>query len=498
MLLWPCILAVTLAQATPCHSTRLGGQDPATVSLLAAHRHDNSSWNRRRLPKYLNPNGNLPTEVRLRGRRSAGLYGRLRGGADTVMLSTDDPLSSPSSSSSDPTPHPPKFTRRGSPPPTRLSYQAWSQVLLQGTTQSLAVLYSTPPLLSSLLWTLLGTSVVWYLFFYLISVGYALGIALPVAVALFHRPSQTTLHSVLVVIWGFRLAAFLLWREYVAWPAWHVRMQSVAKQQKAQQQGSHALITGLSWILYSLLYFCLALPALVRLQPHCTGKQPTLLFGQRLPVLLQLTGLTLETMADWQKSAVKRIKPNAWCHVGLWSSSTHPNYLGEWIFWCGTLLGGLVVPWTGWSHAIYELAMLVGFGFITSVLQGAVVTLDQAQWHKYGHLTDFAAFTADYGILGPKRATLRRRWQAWRRPHGLLPHAMAESIEVDDLMSHNTPILTPKASLSVDRGNNRTLTVERDLKKSAPATASEDEDDDDEDNEEEDEDEEEDVSSEEL
>jgi steroid 5-alpha reductase family enzyme len=348
------------------------------------------------------------------------------------------------------------------------------------------------------LWTLLGTSVVWYLFFYLISVGYALGIALPVAVALVQRPSQRTLHSVLVVLWGVRLAAFLLWREYVAWPAWHVRMQSVAKQQKAQQQGLYALITGLSWILYSMLYFCLALPALVRLQPQSAGKQPTLLFGHRLPVLLQLAGLTLETMADWQKSAGKRMKPNAWCHVGLWRSSTHPNYLGEWIFWCGTLLGGLVVPWTGWSQAFSTVAMLVGFGFISSVLQGAVVTLDQAQWHKYGHLAEFAAFTADYGILGPKRATLRRRWQAWRRPHGLLPHAITESIEVDDLVSHNTSVTTLGASIVSDRSNMRTLAAKSDPKGSTPATTAFEDDEDNEDNEEEDEGEEEEVSSEEL
>ena len=130
----------------------------------------------------------------------------------------------------------------------------------------------------------------------------------------------------------------------------------------------------------------------------------------RVAVALQLTGLLLETIADWQKSAfkgsstAKSTNRYKWCHIGLYHFSTHPNYAGEWLFWLGSLMAGIVAT-THWQQWVM---MLTGFVFISSVLRGAVVKLDERQWDKYGSLPEYATFRDRYGVFGP-------RLEHWKR-----------------------------------------------------------------------------------
>ena len=60
-------------------------------------------------------------------------------------------------------------------------------------------------------------------------------------------------------------------------------------------------------------------------------------------ISMQIGGLILESLADYQKGRFKRMEGNRnrWCNVGLWKHFTHPNYLGEVIFWVGTFTGGV-------------------------------------------------------------------------------------------------------------------------------------------------------------
>lgn len=265
------------------------------------------------------------------------------------------------------------------------------------------------PIGSKFVWTLLGTSIVWHLFFYLLSVGYAIGIGLPVlvgAMQIMQRRQRVPLHAVLVILWSLRLSGFHLWRENVAWPAWGLRMRQVATNQAAQQTtGQRLIVTSGAWLVYSVVYFCMALPALWRLQRHET-------YAPSVTVGLQLLGLVISSLADAQKAQFKLRQQkqqdhgshHRWCHLGLWKFSTHPNYVGEWLFWLGTVAGGYIRPRPGyrWQDTRRILAMLIGFGFISSVLDGAVQTLDKAQQRKYGNDPAFLEFTANYGVFGPR------------------------------------------------------------------------------------------------
>jgi len=287
---------------------------------------------------------------------------------------------------------------------------------------------SLTPLWTFYLWTLIGTSAVWHLFFYLLSVGYAVGIGLPVLMAVL-TSRHLTIPALATLLWSVRLAGFLLWREYRAWPAWHARMKAVQRQQESLK--SHKLVTLLSWVTYSGIYACLSLPVILGVRNYPQRKP---VIPRTFTTVLQFGGLLLESIADWQKSMSKRQNPHAWCHLGLWQYSTHPNYLGEGLFWWGTVLSGLTWPrrQSDSSSLIMDwfttAAMLAGLAFITTVLRGAVLTLDAAQRQKYASVPAFWDYQANISVFGPKRhvyAEPIRAWLASRQERRLVQQAKA-------------------------------------------------------------------------
>ena len=299
--------------------------------------------------------------------------------------------------------------------------------------------------------SLLGASVGFHSFLYFISVGYALGVVLPVVAALSsyrrlllvlrqqHGSSSvkaflglsTLLHSCLVVVWGLRALTFFLWREYVNWPALHTQIRHV-NESSAPTLPVKCLI----WVMYSFLYTAMLSPCWFRLQQSARMMVPTaspsagfILVSTRgfhpfrwlaacLPILLQLVGLAMESMADYQKSTFKLHNRYEWCNIGLWTWSTHPNYLGEMIFWTGTYLGWVLfssVAATAASSSLSSsspsvlswigqfLFCSLGYGFITTVLRGSIQSMSNKHWQKYGHIPEYATFRQSHGLMGPKR-----------------------------------------------------------------------------------------------
>lgn len=317
---------------------------------------------------------------------------------------------------------------------------------------------------------LIGSSVGFYLFVYFTTLGYALGIGLPavwlVILSLRNRHCQgLPWHTILVGIWSLRLAAFHWHREFHAWPALHDQYQQVRQQRRQQSRPSlpsdesldldtapsHESTpippssTGaystpsrstnistlgpppltlqiLCWMVYSFAYTCLVSPChrLWR-QSQTSSRQYT----HRLALLLQIAGLTLETVADWTKSEFKRARPGEWCHLGVWKYGRHVNYVGEWVFWCGLWLAGVSCErWNvGWM-----LVMTTGLVFVSTVLYAAADFLGARQLEKYGHDPEYLEFRGKYGALGPNMSTMaqflelqwdqsRQRWNAWIRSH---------------------------------------------------------------------------------
>ncbi len=258
-------------------------------------------------------------------------------------------------------------------------------------------------LLSIYILTLLGTSVGFDTFLYFITVGYGAGIGIPVALSLFFNKKSldltTALHSILVVSWSLRMVSFLLWREYINWPALHKKLSQVN-----DQQSPDTMVKILCWMFYSLAYFCVASPCWFSVQSTQQSRGAISWIG----IFLQISGLALESVADWQKSAFKASSPGnryRWCREGLWSHCTHPNYAGEWIFWLGTLAAGLeAVGADKNTQMVAKLLqtgiMLAGFAFITVTFRMNVLNMDHRLEEKYD--AAFVDFKQQYSTFGPR------------------------------------------------------------------------------------------------
>mmetsp|Transcript_24321 Transcript_24321/g.36050 ORF Transcript_24321/g.36050 Transcript_24321/m.36050 type:complete len:450 (-) Transcript_24321:195-1544(-) len=273
--------------------------------------------------------------------------------------------------------------------------------------------------------TLLGTSIGFQSFLYFVTVGYALAIFLVSSMALLvynnkasHTiPTLTNIHTSLALLWSLRLMIFLLHREYVNWPQLHKRTIQVNERSRMESKFS-------VWIICSFFYATMVMPCIYRMQdaiivadenyiPSSSSSSPWGIVG-KIGLILQGTGLLLESVADAQKSSFKSRNRgenrSKWCHVGLWKYSTHPNFLGEGMFWVGTYLGGIgccccrrrsksmnrrsIMPW---------MICTVGLLFITFVIRGAVESLSVKQLRNYGQDGEFLEFKKTHGFFGPFR-----------------------------------------------------------------------------------------------
>ncbi|GKZ00364.1 hypothetical protein MPSEU_000989400 [Mayamaea pseudoterrestris] len=344
------------------------------------------------------------------------------------------------------------------------------QSLLAWTSSYLHAALAHPSFATLYALVLLGSSVGFYLFVYFTSIGYSLGIGYAAAWLLlsdyYYRGGggkSMQLHSILVVAWSIRLLCFLLHREFIAWPALHLQyrrtrqQRKTSKKQKRHQKRSAATpvsvddsaaadeeqpsttttaaavatdgppkIVQLScWLVYSLLYTCLASPCYYF---HKQMRETSKTQHCKVALALQIFGLSVETVSDLQKSRFKQRRPADWCRVGIWKHGRHVNYAGEWLFWLGTYLAGVSAVVTSaltrtttttstlafCSRAL--TVMSIGFAFITLVLLGAAEFVGARQLEKYGHDFDYLQFRETHGWLGPNWMTMKRTIAATALP----------------------------------------------------------------------------------
>jgi Protein of unknown function (DUF1295) len=299
-------------------------------------------------------------------------------------------------------------------------------------------------------WALVGSACGFYLFLYFISIGYAAGVALPIAYALvqyltipssetsaslFLERIPTILHSVLVLVWAVKSVVFFLWREYSSWPALHRRIVYANHSSFAKSSAWSALaVKVVYWMVCSFFYVALSSMGWFRLAVSASQSSPPALtanpalrlvpraVGQYFPIILQFVGILLETLADLQKSIFKStVDRHQWCHVGLWGHFTHPNYLGEVLFWNGSYVGclaslltprlpadapvgtdNMIPPLAGpLGTALHLILPTLGWAGICSIMQGATRSLDATHYAKYGDQEDFQQFRNRTGFFGP-------------------------------------------------------------------------------------------------
>jgi steroid 5-alpha reductase family enzyme len=75
---------------------------------------------------------------------------------------------------------------------------------------------------------------------------------------------------------------------------------------------------------------------------------------------------------------------------GLWSLSRHPNYFGEWLFWVGIFLFGIVSNSQFWWTGIGILSLQILFLFISGPMMDKRI-LEKRPDYK-AHMKKVSAF----------------------------------------------------------------------------------------------------------
>ena len=202
-------------------------------------------------------------------------------------------------------------------------------------------------------WTLLGIllavcavmcAVGFYKFVYFLSIGYGFAVAgggIAILIMYFVNPTATPLWIVLAqaalfVAYGVRLSGFLLVRELKSIT---FRKTDVAKDTLAKNNEKKMPIFVLAtiWVCVSVLYVAQVSPMLFRYNNASTDII--------LPVVgfaISIFGLILESIADNQKSAQKKVRPDKVATEGLYKIVRCPNYFGEILFWTGVFVSGII------------------------------------------------------------------------------------------------------------------------------------------------------------
>jgi len=148
---------------------------------------------------------------------------------------------------------------------------------------------------------------------------------------------------VLTGIWGLRLGAYLLWRNWG-------RPEDFRYAAMRRSWGDHFPLASLATVfgLQAVLMWVVSLPVQVAAASALPAHLGALdAFG----VMVWATGLGFEAIGDWQLARFKADPANAGRVLdrGLWRYTRHPNYFGDACVWWGLFLIACATPGGVWT-----------------------------------------------------------------------------------------------------------------------------------------------------
>lgn len=152
------------------------------------------------------------------------------------------------------------------------------------------------------------------------------------------------------------------------------------------------------YLFQALLNVVLSLPLLIA----CLNPAPELHWLEIAGVLIYLTGLVGESVADAQLAAFKRDPHNHGkvCNAGLWRYSRHPNYFFEWVIWIGYAVFALPSQ-GGWLALLMPVLML---HFLVNVT-GVKATEEQALRSKGDLYREYQRTTSPFVPWFPRHSS---------------------------------------------------------------------------------------------
>ena len=207
-----------------------------------------------------------------------------------------------------------------------------------------------------------------------------------IAIISFLKSDQTAMHWLLlamIVIWGIRLSSYLF-----------IRIMKIKVDRRFNKIRNSFIQFGKFWLLQAISVWIISLPAAISF-----SKYINLTIWSTVGLIIWLTGLIIETIADKQKFQYKNQpeNKNRWTDVGLWKYSRHTNYFGEILCWWGIFL--FCLP----SLNNYELLSVVGPIFITFILLfiTGVPPIENRYLKKFGKNIDYQKYIKETNLLIP-------------------------------------------------------------------------------------------------
>lgn len=234
----------------------------------------------------------------------------------------------------------------------------------------------------------------WKNFIYFISIGYGFSIAgCALQLAIYYREVltvPTALLCFILFVYGCRLGGYLLIRE--------IKSASYRKvlSENVRAEGYPFGVTVAVWVSCAFLYLAQVCPVAARLDNFVAGKSVCDLWAW-IGAAVMILGVAVESIADAQKAAAKKMDPKRFVSTGLYRIVRCPNYFGEMIMWTGCLLVciGASCNWWQWLISIF------GYIGIVYIMFSGARRLEIRQAKSYGDDPDFQEYIKKTPILVP-------------------------------------------------------------------------------------------------
>lgn len=228
-------------------------------------------------------------------------------------------------------------------------------------------------------------------YIWFISIGYGLSIATIgiMLLSVFSNVlnSKYIIACIVLICYGLRLAGFLALREYKN-KTYIKKMKNEIKDGNNMNFGIKSII----WVSCVLLYFMMCSPIIYRFANN-SGTDICFVIG----IIVALTGVVIEIIADAQKTMQKKINPNKFCNKGLYKIVRCPNYFGELILWTGVFISGI----TALNAVGQWIIAILGFIGIVYVMFSGTRRLEIRQDKCYGKNEEYKKYIKHTPIIFP-------------------------------------------------------------------------------------------------
>jgi len=243
---------------------------------------------------------------------------------------------------------------------------------------------------------LLISSIGFRMYVWFFSIGYAFSVTgLVLAIGIMHYSELTILSFImttLMCIYSLRLGIFITSREFGNKN--YKKVLDAAADEIAGRKKIPIFVSVIIWIFCAGLYYAQVSPLFFRMTNGLSKKDPLIFI---IGIAIAIIGLLIQTKADSQKAAAKKINPKRFCDTGLYKIVRCPNYFGEILVWTGMLVGSITC-----LQGVGQITIaILGYVGLIYVMFNGARRLEKRQNASYSEDPEYQTYVKKVPILIP-------------------------------------------------------------------------------------------------